>query len=651
MKLDQCLFGYDDGHKLLASSISLGAEASYLTELSDLAPGAIFGSSDGYWTGVPAPAIGRYVLMRTWPAPEMPRPGCVWTHALLIEPGLLESLEDLSVLKELTVRPTSVVDIASYRSPLEVSGRASKESIAPLDVDILRRLMVSLYSKGSPPGVVSFPGEIDDCLFAVWSQQWPRLRRNLKFQSAVSRASHSSSSTRFDIMALTGGHREFLKGALDSVGSEWVDAAIHDIQTCGEDGLRHFLWVYGADVKRQRNSFRPLVELGLISTKPKMQGHTRAINIVLNAFPSFKDAARLKQDLIDGVLIESAQIDALRYFVLSSSEPVFPAPSKSGIKKLVSKWDDESEALLGLAELVAEKLDEISLEIFAGITCKIQELTFWSFTKNFPILRSRMLQENPQLLLEAGASDLADDFLAEKIHLISGDSPRLVSFIFRLFSRNSQKLVEASFEAFPKVIAAQIILAENEAGEHLDGVWRAALMQRPELLLSTDVLGQISRTSVLYEYADGLRWLGPEVFSGGSEPWVSALQKASKDLVGEKEDTLNSFVLILSLVTHDEGSSRGVELLFDTIHSKIMSNSLFGEARDILSGFLPGFEYSEDWDLGLRLRMMVAAIYVHKNWSAESFACLSKNSMVRHLLADAASNISGGKPYAKAISR
>src|SRR3546814_5522694 len=77
MTIDQCLFGYEDGHRLLASSMSLGDQTSLLTKLSDLAPGTLFGSSNGYWTGLPLPELGRYALFRTWPAPEMPRPGCV----------------------------------------------------------------------------------------------------------------------------------------------------------------------------------------------------------------------------------------------------------------------------------------------------------------------------------------------------------------------------------------------------------------------------------------------------------------------------------------------------------------------------------------------------------------------------------------------
>src|SRR3546814_20493757 len=86
MTIDQCLFGYEDGHRLLASSMSLGDQTSLLTKLSDLAPGTLFGSSHGYWTGLPLPELARYALFRTWPAPELPRPGCVWTHALLPPP-------------------------------------------------------------------------------------------------------------------------------------------------------------------------------------------------------------------------------------------------------------------------------------------------------------------------------------------------------------------------------------------------------------------------------------------------------------------------------------------------------------------------------------------------------------------------------------
>ena len=59
--------------------------------------------------------------MRTWRAPEMSRPGCVWTHALLIEPALLESLEHLSVLQQFFSRPVGYADFGRSREPLLIA--------------------------------------------------------------------------------------------------------------------------------------------------------------------------------------------------------------------------------------------------------------------------------------------------------------------------------------------------------------------------------------------------------------------------------------------------------------------------------------------------------------------------------------------------
>src|SRR6266446_4309451 len=104
--IHQCVFGYNDGHRLLAASSHLLPDTlSLLLLLSDLAPGVFFGSAEGYWTGVPLPSVKAYMLARTWPAPELPRPGCVWTHSLLIGFTELAALEDVSGLNSLFQRP------------------------------------------------------------------------------------------------------------------------------------------------------------------------------------------------------------------------------------------------------------------------------------------------------------------------------------------------------------------------------------------------------------------------------------------------------------------------------------------------------------------------------------------------------------------
>ena len=84
--IHQALFGYDAGHHLLRTSTQLAPEVSralsVATDLSGSPP------KEGYemsFTGMPLPGTEYYGLFCTWLAPEMPRPGCVWSHVLLID--------------------------------------------------------------------------------------------------------------------------------------------------------------------------------------------------------------------------------------------------------------------------------------------------------------------------------------------------------------------------------------------------------------------------------------------------------------------------------------------------------------------------------------------------------------------------------------
>src|ERR1041385_2763925 len=120
ISLHQCLFGYDDGHRLLAASTNLAAEAlSQLLPLTDLAPGLNFASLKSYWTGIPIPSMKAYALIRTWPAPEMPRPGCVWSHVLLIAFADIPRFVTLRALAECTSRPQLAIGFSSYETKVK----------------------------------------------------------------------------------------------------------------------------------------------------------------------------------------------------------------------------------------------------------------------------------------------------------------------------------------------------------------------------------------------------------------------------------------------------------------------------------------------------------------------------------------------------
>lgn len=651
MKLEQCLFGYEDGHRLLASSIPLGSETAALTELSDLAPGAVFGRSEGYWTGVPAPGISRYALMRTWPAPEMSRPGCVWTHALLFEPSLLEEVRDLSTLRSLVERPTGAGDRERYRRalpiPISTGGVASGPAAAAMG--LVPALLSSLYGAADRTVTVEEPGDLDDAVFAVWSQQWPRLRRNFRFQTAATREPRSSGSARFDVTLMLWGSGA-RPAAKTEVEGPWLPAAASDaVRRTGGD-LRRFLWHYGADVRRQRGSFRPLVEVKLLHDAPEPDAGAKVLAIVTGSFPDAEDAVRLKQQLVDGQLVPDAQLAILWYVLAQGGDAVFPLPTEAGVGRLALLWPERPGDLLHLAERTANANDPLARAVFATVTGAVPTERFWSLTEPYPRVRERMVEARPDLLAVEGVVKLDNATMVRMLRLVPSGASVVERLVPHLLLRDDERLAAETFDRFPHETALQVVEAVDSGSLRVGRAWLRELVRRPRILLNPTVMGKIGRTSLLYEIADALGWLTPEVVSAGSDPWVAALVNVKSDLPDDRRDILRAFLVALGIATGGEGGRQVLEKFFDTVHEQELKSGLPWRARDILLPVLADVSWGKGWDYGLRLRLAVAAAYVRNGYPPESYAALSRGRKARAMMADAANDVPGGRPYAKAVT-
>jgi len=250
IRLHQCLFGYDDGHRLLASSSRLPTDVnSTLLVMSDLAPNLTTMDVEGYWTGVPLTSAKYYALMRTWPALEMPRPGCVWTHALLVGFSDIGRFVDLRTLTGFIARPRATAHFDAYTLPLAVESALARavnrhvhRSIGAAEsLEVLR----ALYGPESNPILMLPPGPWDDMIFAVWSQQWPRLRRAFAFRTAGAAfeggsAEASSFNTRVFLGLKDAGSA--MRSSASSNPELWEEAAIRDLRSIQPTEFRRFLW-------------------------------------------------------------------------------------------------------------------------------------------------------------------------------------------------------------------------------------------------------------------------------------------------------------------------------------------------------------------------------------------------------------------------
>ena len=123
MKIHQSIHGYSEGHRQLKSSIELvGQDALTMLILSDSSADVSLLPLNGYLTGYPLKESGSYAFAKTWPAPEIRRPGCVWTHTLLIEYADLAKISDFTQLITLFRRPEGESSLADYASPIVWQG-------------------------------------------------------------------------------------------------------------------------------------------------------------------------------------------------------------------------------------------------------------------------------------------------------------------------------------------------------------------------------------------------------------------------------------------------------------------------------------------------------------------------------------------------
>lgn len=83
--IHQTLHGYSSGHHLLESSVVLSDDSKRKMDiLSDLSGTDAIDEFNFYYSGYLLESEELIVFSKTWYASEMSRPGCVWTHSLLI---------------------------------------------------------------------------------------------------------------------------------------------------------------------------------------------------------------------------------------------------------------------------------------------------------------------------------------------------------------------------------------------------------------------------------------------------------------------------------------------------------------------------------------------------------------------------------------
>lgn len=603
-KVDQALFGYSDGHRQIAASIRLPSKDMYnLGAASDLASGAKLGPEDSYLTGLPLAESRRYALIRTWPAPEMPRPGCVWSHVVLIDFRLLSSYGDLTDFLGLFKRPKDATP-NSYGAPISV-GLSHVPRIAPDHQSVIE--LIRTYYSGSP---VLLDSEVERtaleaAIMAVWSQQWPRLRMSFSFRTAAGGKRRKSELINYDVQAGTRAAATNQDDGTAEFGQRgWVAAGAADAATSKVTPLRRFLWRYGRDLSAPRKHYRMLVELFLETDGQSGLPANKAIQI-FNAIPEADDGEILKRDIL-GIGTASPAlcppIELTGLLQLLASDHLGTPPTEDELRRrFASVPARQVGSLASYADEHAAALSRWDSVIETGLIASADRD---ALIGELPArIRKLILMSRPDLIDGDTIAGLSDDGLLELAAQHAGDeiSRTLAQAIVRRdFGTSNGQL----FTSMPAVIFEACVEAQGQ--RELNSAWIQVIADNSNAILATDWQARLRGTA---ELAIGLSLLRfPRNSGRTSEVWANALSFMQDDASGEDRVRLQAYLLSTALQKTASASWTLVRSVLPELRPVILRGALPDDVYQMLVNDLPRFRSTAYWDLDRRVLLTLSRL-------------------------------------------
>ena len=651
--LHQALHGYLDGHIQLAISTNLRPrDEKRLLALSDISgPGARI-REKGYLTGYPLAESGFFALGRTWSAPEIPRPGCVWTHTLLIDFTDLAELGTLMGLLELFRRPQGTKAAQEYTNPCIFVPDAHAR-VSRLAEDWARQVMAGLYGRPRRPIVAGhFGDEVDRTVLALWSQQWPRLRRSFRF-CTFSASDRSVDNASFDLQVVSRSEHTIRKRFSDAIDAEtvvairdrWLDDAIQDLLRPDGFGLRDFFRRHGADIVVGREAFSPLCRLHRIMTSS--HGHPAALG---DAFAVLDGTLRAQQARTAWETVTKAAFEHMETLDESSFGYLWNNLNLVDAHTLICgaarlgklAWLHEPSMLVpfvddsGPFKVVVERTLDVldGAELIAGLA-------------RAPALRETALAQRPELVgLREFWANLDD--VDEAFQVVKCEHLEAVALGAMLASRDD--LAPHAVQEFgSKLVLQSLCNSWDSVGDGVDS-WLHALVGDSAAVAEFLATESTIHLVMMYGLA---RTLPPDAVPNdyGDDPWLISWRHA----VGAIDDSASSYMAayLFNRALGERSLSPGelAQLSFERIHAAAASDRLTDECWRLMEPRLPSSPSWFEWDRCHQLREGVTELFIDRSLAPILFARLCTDNQLFSLLLDIATKRKRGRDYLMQVRR
>jgi len=659
IRLHQTLHGYVDGHRLLSHSTSpKPGDLKTMLIMSDASgPGATI-PDDGYLTGYPLPASGFYALAKTWAATEVSRPGCVWTHTLLLSFEDLALCPGMSGLNRYFRRPkTGDLGNDGYRQPIDVQLEGESSVRSFVDHKFIKRILSGLYGHPNDKIIATGNDNAVEVLMLLWSQQWPRLRRSFRF-CTLSYSDRSLQRAVFDLQLLPIDHPSVRSRFTNVVNADrlvlsdetWLETALHDLFDQTDSSLRVLMRQIGAELDNGREAFASLCRLQASIVRLNESGFavTEMFDVLKTGFDK-PSAAAVRKVIVASLLrtppsvLESATVSLLQNLELFNDEELRQLSSSIG----QTLWVREPGMVLALIEEESSK-SIIAKETIRQLTTSELLTALRQFSRAIP----KVLELRHELLTEPDLWKLADSWERQALLLAAANSAIVTGTVEAIISAGRSDLAKQVVEMFGSApVLDWLASGSTSLGFEQLRTWLLACIHDHTKIaekLGAGIVRDARVLSIISRHTD------PESIPNqfGPDPWSTAVENLTVNLPEKEKEYLAAYLMARALGYTSKSPAQLIRFSFDEVYLAAEQHRLAPDARKLVERCLPSsWAFWLDWDLCYRLIEAVVKLFIQEQLSSALFLEVTKEDRIFHRLANTAALMDRGLSFLRRVGQ
>lgn len=615
IKLHQMLHGYKLGHNYIQGSIVLPSthDMDKIATLSDWSEYVGIDNKRDYITAYPLDESPYYVVAKTWYADTMRRPGCVWTHSLLIHEEDLVKITDFCNLLFLFERPhdENFDDYSTQRAFVEDT-KESESQLSELGANRVAEVYESLLTNTSMFFLTEFTSQQNQELLLTLLNYLPEdiiKNKSICSGSAAPRA-YEGQYLSLQFVTHDGNSIQYMSNKPTAQWSQLVGESVTKNRTQVASLIKHYQNEIGDSVEKLKGFLNVIVLINreCKDEEEKRQVLLEIIDTLTRSFPTQEEGIVFKSAVFQPSLARDYGGEENFLYIISTVDVKSFTEEQIEYKKRLHELSTEDFIRLLKQLYTSENLNEWGVQTVKDVSQYISYTEIAGLRKSDKSFFQTIINNSSDLLNQIVWSDFSKEELQSMLSVFSDkDMVKAFKHWKELFKTILDQKVSVASEL------ARMLFSHDEScvGEYLTYLNGADHQQ--QLWVSKElehypsaILTWLSNTSsinhdVAYVLINSIDEVALWVKNRGSKIWMPLYKLLCC------KDPIQYFVFLYRLSFHwqDKEALAYMRKAFYPIHQQLAKDKLDYSLWYKVEPYTEQLFFIFNWDKCKKVRKMV----------------------------------------------